>query len=203
MNSLDKWENCYKETRQNSPLIWPDVQSVRLLAQAQLDAKSNVLEIACGEGRNTRLLLESGHNVTVIEQSKAALDIVKRLYNLPTKNMICDDVLQGVTQLKEKKFEMIFCWGVIHFIKDPIQLLNTLSGYLTGKKKLIISFTADSDNCDRVEGINCFYSEQQARDTLNQAGFIIEQLGLQKNNNIKTGKQEAFYWALAFKVEEE
>lgn len=201
MDSSKHWEKCYQDIRTTTPLIWPDVQAVRLLSLAKLEKGVKVLEVACGEGRNSRLLLESGYNLTVVEQSQAALNIVKRLYDIPSEKMICNDVFAAIKTLAAEKFELIFCWGLIHFIDRPKELLDDLSRLLTNNNKLIISFTADEDNCDRVEGINTFYTEEKVRTLLTQCGFNINALGLQTSHNLLTNKKESFYWALATKNE--
>lgn len=199
MDSAHEWDNYYKHIRRQNPLRWPDVQAVRLLSQASLTPNSKILEIACGEGRNTRLLIENGYDVTVIEQNKVALDIVQDLYKLPSKKIICAEVSNGLARLLPSSFDLVFCWGLIHFVKDPVLLLRSLATLLEEGNKLIISFTAETDNCDRVGAIQCFYDEQLVRTTLQKGGFNIEQIGLQSSLNLQTSKQEAFYWVLANK----
>jgi len=199
MTSFRQWDEFYSIEREARPLIWPDVNLVRLVSRAGLSKGSKVLDVACGEGRNARALLEMGYDVTVIEQSCAALGLVERLYGGMGVRSICSDIYTGLENLSEEYFDLIAVWGVLHFLPDPESVLRLANNLLTEDGVLVSSFTSKLDSCNRVEEINRYYSESDVFDLLEKTSFDVKYIGLENNQFITENKIESYFWTMSVK----
>lgn len=75
----------------------------------------NILIPGFGYGRNARVFLDSGINVTGIEVSKSAIKLAKKYINENTKiyhGSVCD------MPYDNKKYDGIFCYSLIHLLNQ-------------------------------------------------------------------------------------
>lgn len=193
------WDSHYKNIRKNNPFIWPDVQVARLIAKSNLKEKSNVLDLGCGEGRNTRLLSENNYNVTAIDQSSHALAIVNTLYGIDKNNLICSDAFEALSNLKESAFDLVLCWGLMHYLTNPSRVLDEVNRILTKGSKIIISFNAEGEQRETVDTVKKYFSLQEIEKLLSNSKLKIIDIGLVQNHFIKDNKIESYYWVLAEK----
>ncbi|HAK43460.1 MAG TPA: SAM-dependent methyltransferase [Clostridium sp.] len=77
MGNLEYWDEKFKN-RSNKPLN-PEKS---LVENIKYFKNGSVLDIACGDGRNTLFLLENGFNVTGVDFSSKALSRLKTFANL-------------------------------------------------------------------------------------------------------------------------
>jgi len=93
------------------------------------DKSLSVLDFGCGSGYGTRVLKEQFTNVT-------SFDVFPDGY-LP-KGV---DVIQDITQIKKRKYDVITCFEVIEHLSDADQhtLMADLHGLLEEKGTLFIS----------------------------------------------------------------
>jgi len=193
------WDEFYKNIRDSNPLIWPDVQVVRLLSKLKLNDKVKVIDLGCGEGRNIRLLCEKGFDVTALDQSKHALNIVKTLYHLDDKQIICDNISSGIKTLNDNYYSLVLCWGLMHYITDTALVLKEIKRILKKGSSAILSFSTTRDKRDTADEVKCYFSQENIEELLNGAGLKIDDIGLIENHYIKQSKVESFYWILASK----
>lgn len=77
-------------------------------------AGGRVLDVACGNGRHTRLFLESGHPVTAIDRSTAAMEGLKRHKDL---ELIEANIEAGPWPLAGRSFDAIV---VVNYLHRPL-----------------------------------------------------------------------------------
>jgi SAM-dependent methyltransferase len=193
------WDSYYKDFRDSKSLVWPEVQIVRLLSKIQLKGKAKVLDLGCGEGRNIRLLCENGFDVTAFDQSIHALNIVKKLYHLDDKQLICSNVSTGMKKLNNNYYDLVICWGLMHYITKPEFILSEIKRVLKNGSRAIFSFNSKNDHRKTVDSVKNNFSQEMIENILSNAGFSIEDIGLTENNFIFANKVESFYWVLAKK----
>lgn len=194
-----KWDLHYKEIRSNNPFIWPDVQVARLVSKSKLTENANVLDLGCGEGRNIRLLCENGYSITGIDQSKHALAIVKKLYNIDSCNLICSDAVEAMSSLSNDTFDLVLCWGLMHYIAETSSILNEINKVLKKGGKTIISFSSNNEKRETIDSVKKYFSQEEIENLIDSAKLKIVDIGLIENNFIKDNKIESYYWVLAEK----
>lgn len=93
-----KIENYLKVTKDRQPSLWLP------LAIGLLSRKGNALDLGCGSGRDTRLLLEEGFNVVAVDKAEKALEYLKELpqENLEIKLSSFEDF-----HFEEEKYDLI------------------------------------------------------------------------------------------------
>ncbi len=190
------WNSYYKEVRNKNPLKWPDVQMIRLVNKIDFNSNPKVLDLACGEGRNLRYFIENNFDVTAVEQSKEALDIVKSLYKIDDDRLICSDALEALISFDENSFNLILCWGLMQYIKEPSDLLKNMYRILDKDSHLIISFNSNKDKRNSVDTIKHYYSEEEIKELIKSSNLNIIDFGRIDNSFITDKKIESFYWAL-------
>ena len=100
MSNEDKkrWNDKYK----NALLPQNEIEVVRKYAKV---AKGNkALDIACGMGRNTKLLVKMGFEVDALDISEVAIESLKGLDNIDAQVVDFDTY-----ELKENAYDLIVC----------------------------------------------------------------------------------------------
>ena len=90
----------------------------------------DVLEIGCGIGTDSVNFARNGANLTIVELSTESMRITKNRFELEglTANFINGNA-EELEQLlpPEKKFDLIYSFGVIHHTPHPEQVIQALS----------------------------------------------------------------------------
>jgi len=93
-----RWDRKYKEK------IIP-TKIIKVVDEyASLAKGKKALDIACGMGRNSKLLAKKGFEVLAIDISPLALDTLKEIDNITTKEVDLDSY-----RLKEDSYDLIVC----------------------------------------------------------------------------------------------
>ncbi len=80
-----------------------------------LQANSNILDLGCGSGRDSKYFIEKGHNVSAIDASQELCKIAKKLIK---KDVICKDFR---TIDYNNEFNGIWaCASLLHLTKEDI-----------------------------------------------------------------------------------
>lgn len=87
----------------------------------------NVLEVGCGAGRFTEILLEAGAKVVSFDLS-AAVDACYEQNQNPRLFVFQGDLFD--LPVAEENFDFIFCFGVLQHTPHPIKAFQTLVRYL-------------------------------------------------------------------------
>lgn len=98
---------------------------VRILCEEELCidpawfAGKRVLDAGCGNGRWTYGFLRLGAEVTALDASQAACDAVRKAFpGEPRLEVIHGDVLAPSPALSERRFDLVFAWGLLHHTGD-------------------------------------------------------------------------------------
>jgi 2-polyprenyl-3-methyl-5-hydroxy-6-metoxy-1,4-benzoquinol methylase len=86
----------------------------------------NVLELGCGIGTDSINFARAGANLTVVDISEISLNICKQrfeVYGL-TATFICANIEVIDTIIEDKKFDLIYSFGVIHHTIEPKNVIN-------------------------------------------------------------------------------
>mgnify|MGYP001294072421 CR=1 FL=1 len=104
---------------------------------SKLSTKQNILEIGCGNGRDSKYFSSKGHHVTGLDRSGEAIELCKNLYSdEPIKFFY--GTIPDIAKTNKKKFDLIYSRFVIHamslneeleMLKISYKLLNK-DGYL-------------------------------------------------------------------------
>lgn len=190
------WDNMYKNIRSKKPLVWPEIQMIRLANKVSIDQKSVILDLGCGEGRNMRYFLENNFNIIGVDQNEEALKILKNLYNVEDNKLICSSGEEALKSFSNDYFDLIVCWGLVQYIEEPKLILQEISRVLKKDSYLIISFTAETDRRERADVVRNLYNENKIKELVKECNLKIKNFGKTDNVFITDDKVDAFYWVL-------
>jgi len=91
-----------------------------------------VLELGCGIGTDSINFARTGAKLTIIELSDKSLEICKnrfKLYNL-NATFICGNIEKISEYINNKKFDLIYSFGVIHHTIEPKKVINEIYNLL-------------------------------------------------------------------------
>lgn len=113
-----------------------DEWAARLLRRVPPGGGS-VLELGPGPGAMTRVLLERGHRVTVIENDPEALAVLKTLgAEVISGNLDGTDWLDAIAG---HRFDAVLACDVLEHLRKPEEVLHRLSEFVAPMGRLVIS----------------------------------------------------------------
>lgn len=136
------WEEAFKDKQE----MWgtePAKSAVLVNDFFSTNSVKNILIPGIGYGRNARIFLNSGMEVTGIEISQSAIDIAKKHFGTNLK------IYHGsVTEMPfdNKLYDGIFCYALIHLLDrdERIKLIHNCYGQLT--ENGVMAFTTITKN---------------------------------------------------------
>ena len=172
----DSWEQGYKDIRTKDPFVWPDVDLIRLVSHLSLPDRPKILDFGCGEGRNTRFLIEKFNDgqFLCVDKSESALQILNALYGdlVDSRRLSNEFELEGTCQ-----YDLIICWGVCHYLDDPEAFLRKLRLLMKSSGYLVISLKGETDARPQMaESLHC-WTEVSAENLIERCGFRITESG--------------------------
>ena len=92
-----------------------------------------VLELGCGIGTDSINFVRAGAKLTVVDISNVSLDICKKRFDIYglTATFICESIETIDTIIKDKKFDLIYSFGVIHHTVEPKNVINCVKKLLS------------------------------------------------------------------------
>lgn len=150
----EEWDNAYN--LQGTSVLWsePPVPFIQEYA-VDLFKKSNpqeVLDLPCGDGRNTLPLAQAFPRIMAADVSRRAIKIAQK--NLEKKNIRnCSYEYADIfsTPWSDNHFDSILCWGTLGHLARPILALTELMRILKPGGRLIAGFFSVNDP---MKGIN-------------------------------------------------
>lgn len=88
----------------------------------------DVLEIGCGIGTDTINFARAGARVTVIELSEESMKVAKQraeVFGLDI-NFICGNAEKITDYINNKKFDLVYSFGVIHHTPNPSNVIKEI-----------------------------------------------------------------------------
>tara|TARA_B000000460_G_C21517880_1_gene394347 strand:- start:1082 stop:1717 length:636 start_codon:yes stop_codon:yes gene_type:complete len=163
---------------------------------SKLSSKQNILEIGCGNGRDSKFFSSKYHNVTGLDRSHAAIQLCKKLYS----DELIEFFLGTITDLEKinkKKYDLIYSRFVVHAmsLNEEIETLKLSYKLLNKGGQFFVECRSINDplsqkgeivsHTERVDGhYRRFIVLEEFEQRLIQAGFevieIIEGKGLAK-----------------------
>ena len=127
---MDKnyWNNFYKKTK-NAPKR-PSNFALNILTF--LEPNKKILELGCGNGRDSIFFYKKRLHVTAIDQAEKSINILKGKY--PNINFIIDDFVNS-KYLKENEYDYIYSRFSLHAINKDEELVLLKKAYKSLKKR--------------------------------------------------------------------
>lgn len=81
----------------------------------------DVLEMGCGSGAILKYIAKSGATLAIgIDLGDSVIAAIENLKNYTNAKVIKDDLMQ-CRKLKDKRFDIVYCIGVLHHLKEPLK----------------------------------------------------------------------------------
>jgi 2-polyprenyl-3-methyl-5-hydroxy-6-metoxy-1,4-benzoquinol methylase len=151
----------------------------------KLRTKQNILEIGCGNGRDSKFFSSKGHHVTGLDRSGKAIELCKSLYSDESIEFFFGEVTD-IVKTNNKKYDLIYSRFVIHAMSmdEELEMLKTSYQLLNENGQFFIECRSINDplsntgeilsHTERIEGhYRRFIILEELKQRLIQVGFEI------------------------------
>ena len=191
------WDEYYK--KDNAPSFpSPFAEYVA----SKLSTKQNILEIGCGNGRDSKYFSSKGHHITGLDRSAEAIELCKNLYSRDESIEFFYGTITDIAKTNKKKFDLIYSRFVIHAmsLNEELEMLKISYKLLKKNGQLFIECRSTNDplsqkgeilsHTERVEGhYRRFIILEEFKLRLVEAGFkVIETI--ESNGLAKFGEED-------------
>ena len=167
----------------------------------KLRTKQNILEIGCGNGRDSKFFSSKGHHVTGLDRSGKAIELCKSLYsNEPIEFFF--GAVTHIAKTNKKQYDLIYSRFVIHAMSmdEELEMLKTSYQLLNNNGQFFIECRSINDplsntgeilsHTERIEGhYRRFIILEELKQRLIQVGFeIIE--AIESNGLANLGEED-------------
>lgn len=157
------------------------------LVETKLERNSHIMELGCGNGRDSLYFLSQGHSVIAVDGADAAIDMLNEVTKEDTNALfVCDDFVKCQT-LYQMKYDCIYSRFTLHAITEEQEneLLSNVKQALIDGGLLCIEARTIHDEIygkgKKVEHNAFFYNDHYRRfidiaefeDKLKKNGFKI------------------------------
>ena len=177
---IHHWDEYYK--KDNAPSFpSPFAEYVA----NKLSKKQNILEIGCGNGRDSKFFSSKGHRVTGLDRSGEAIELCKSLYSNEPLEFFFGEVTD-IVKTNNKKYDLIYSRFVIHAMSmdEELEMLKTSYQLLNENGQFFIECRSINDplsntgeilsHTERIEGhYRRFIILEELKQRLIQVGFEI------------------------------
>ena len=109
------WDDYYKENRENADA---SLFAQNIFENYLAEKKGRLLEIGCGNGRDSRFFISKGFDVTAIDASKIAIEKLQHEFaDMKTALFACGDFVSGIENFKEQ-FDFCYSRFSLHAINE-------------------------------------------------------------------------------------
>ena len=186
---IHHWDEYYKTDKAPS---FPS--PFALYVANKLSMKQNILEIGCGNGRDSKFFSSKGHHVTCLDKSREAIELCKNLYSSEPIEFFFGTITD-IAKTNKKKYDLIYSRFVIHAmsLNEELEMLKISYKLLKKNGQLFIECRSTNDplsqkgeilsHTERVFGhYRRFIFLEEFKLRLVEAGFevveAIENIGL-------------------------
>ena len=108
----------------------------------------NVLEIGCGSGAHSRLIVEAGANLTAIDLTEKAIELTRKRLGLYGCEAVVKQMDAEHMDFPDNTFDFIWSWGVIHHSSNTEKIISEIYRVLkpTGEVRVMV-YNWNSLNC--------------------------------------------------------
>ena len=149
MDNYSGWEGYYNSNDAQS--IWKDDVEAFLIENSEILLSDNqrlkVLDIACGDGRNTAFFCHKDNFICCVDISETAL--IKLGSKYPETVRICENFID--TGLTGGQFDVIICFDGLAQMEDPVLALNKMIELTKQGGFIVFNFFTPND-CAYGEG---------------------------------------------------
>lgn len=146
MYKTDIKTNFWEEKFRSEKTSWGFEPANSALYARDLFVRNNLKNIlipGIGYGRNARIFIEQGINVSGIEISKSAIDLARKVNNL---NIMIHHGSVTDMPFSKNKYDGIFCYALIHLLNQPERRKFIKNCFNQLVKNGIMVFTVISKN---------------------------------------------------------
>ncbi len=143
------YDDRYRQVHENG-LLWlgnkPTPEVLRFLNRYKCSRNHSILEIGCGEGRDSLFLLGEGYNVIGSDSSQEAINTCNKLSdNTYKNNFICLDFVEDSLH---ETFDFIYSIAVLHMLTDDEhrnKFYSFIKNHLNSDGKALILVIGDGE----------------------------------------------------------
>ena len=152
----------------------------------KLNTKQNILEIGCGNGRDSKYFSSKGHHVTGLDRSAEAIELCKNLYSSDEPIEFFYGTITDIAKTNKKKYDLIYSRFVIHAMSmdEELEMLKTSYQLLNENGQFFIECRSINDplsntgeilsHTERIEGhYRRFIILEELKQRLIKVGFEI------------------------------
>lgn len=125
----------------------------------------NVLDLGCGQGRDSIFLAKNGFKVTAVDKSEVAINqlfIKKDEFNLENFNLVCGDITSF--KLSQDEYQVVICRNVLNFLNKEAALVvieGIKENVKVGGYVIIEVFTKDDPSFSGKSKFASYFDEQE------------------------------------------
>ncbi len=151
----------------------------------KLSTKQNILEIGCGNGRDSKFFSSKGHHVTGLDRSGEAIELCKNLYSSEPIEFFFGTITD-IEKTNKKKYDLIYSRFVIHAmsLNEELEMLTMSYRLLNEDGQFFIECRSINDplsntgeilsHTERIDGhYRRFIILEELKQRLIQVGFEI------------------------------
>ena len=177
---IHHWDEYYK--KDNAPSFpSPFAEYVA----STLSTQQNILEIGCGNGRDSKYFSSKGHHVTGLDRSSTAIELCKNIYSDESIEFFFGTITD-IAIISEKKYDLIYARFVIHTmsLKEEVEMLTISYKLLNKNGQFFVECRSINDplsqkgeklsQTERIDGhYRRFIILEELKKRLSQVGFEV------------------------------
>jgi SAM-dependent methyltransferase len=184
----DGWDNKYKEHAGDAEAWSSEPQPFVQKMVESLDSNSLVVDLGCGDGRNTRVLAAAGHRVVGVDLSPEALRQLQRTFaslKLPVPIAVLAKIDEEIP-LAGDQFDAVLCADTLPQVRHTRRAMEEIHRILKPQGKLFVDVFTPRD-CAYGEGEQiaprsflykgCLFNFFEAEDMHRLCGGLFNVLG--------------------------